>query len=213
MTERRVAVCCPSCSPEVETVHEVLKRGGQSTVRCRECAHVHKVRIESERTVETDVVVSQEGESFTATADVPAEEEVAVGEEFVLDTEEAIHVVRITSVELEGDRRVDRATAEDIATLWTRVVDNVAVNATIHPQGGSDSSRGVTLQVPGDYEFTVGETEELGDEKFRIEGIHVRDDAIGYERAKFDFEGDSVPAKDVKRLYGREASRRPRSVW
>ena len=86
----RVAAVCPSCSPDAETVHEVLKPGGQATVRCTECSHVHKTTIEREREVPLDVVVSQDGESFPATVDAPAEEQIAVGEEFIVDTEEAI---------------------------------------------------------------------------------------------------------------------------
>jgi uncharacterized Zn finger protein len=209
----QVAVTCPSCSPEAETVHEVLKPDEQATVRCTECGHTHKTRIESERTVEADVIVSQEGESFAATVDVPADEQVAVGEEFVLETDEAIMLVRITSIELGGDRRVERAHGEELGTLWTRAVDNVEVNATIHPSDKRDESRSVKLQVPGDHEFIVGVREEHGDEEFTVTGIHVENDADGYERTKLDFDGDSVPAKDVKRLYAEDESSSAWSAW
>ncbi|WP_336362709.1 HVO_0476 family zinc finger protein [Halalkalicoccus salilacus] len=212
-TATQVAVTCPSCSPDAETVHEVLKPDQQATVRCTECGHTHKTRIESERTVETDVIVSQEGESFAATVDVPVNEQVGVGEEFVLETDEAIMLVRITSIELGGDRRVERARGEELGTLWTRAVDNVEVNTTIHPSEKRDESRSVKLQVPGDHEFTVGESEELAGEEFTVVGIHVEDDAAGYERSKLDFDGDTVPAKDVKRLYGEDESSSAWSAW
>jgi uncharacterized Zn finger protein len=210
----RVAAVCPSCSPDAETVHEVLKPGGQATVRCTECSHVHKVSIEREREVPLDVVVSQDGESFPATVDAPAEEQIAVGEEFIVDTEEAILLARITSIDVGGDRRVDEATVEDAETVWTRAVDNVSVNVTVHPNDGRrDDSKSVKLQVPGDYEFTVGETEEFGDEEFTIEGIAVRRDAVGYEHDKLDFEGDVVHAKDVKRVYARDETTTAWSAW
>ncbi len=210
----RVAVLCPSCSPTLETVHEVLKSGGQATVRCTECDHVHKTKIEPEPMVDRDVIVSQEGESFGETVEVPADETLAVGEEFVLDTEEAILFVRITSLELDGDRRVEATTGREVSTIWTRAVDNVAVNATLHPSDGRhDETRSVKLYVPGDYEFTVGETEELGEEQFTIEGIYVRSDASGYRREKFDFDGDTALAKDVKRLYARDDRSNAWSAW
>lgn len=212
-TATQVALVCPSCSPHEETVHEVLKPGGQATVRCTACGHTHKTKIEEEREVELDVIVSQDGESFSATADVPESEEVAVGEEFVLDTEAAIMLVRITSVELDEDRRVDSAHAEDVETLWTRAVDNVSVNLTVHPNEKREESRSVKLQVPGDHEFTVGEREEMGDEEFIITGIHVKRDATGYHQSKLDFEGDTVHAKDVKRLFGEDDSSTAWSVW
>jgi uncharacterized Zn finger protein len=208
----RVAVACPACGHE--TVHEVLKPGGQATVRCTECGHTHKTEIQTETEVEKDVVVSQDGDSYHVTVDAPPEEQIAVGEEFIVDTPEAIQQVRITTIELSGDRRVEEALVEDVETIWTRVVDNVAVNVTLHPKEGSrDETRSLKVHVPGDYEFTVGETQEFGDEKFEIEGIHVREDASGYRFDKFDHDGDMVFAKDVNRVYARDLTSSAWSAW
>ena len=147
-TVERVPLECPACSPDLETVHEVLKPGGQATVRCTECSHVHKTALPEEQTRQIDVVVSQEDESFSAKADVPA-----------------------------------------------------------------DETHSFDLQVPGDYEFVVGETEELGGEEFTVEGVLVRDDAMGYDHEKLDFDGDTVVAKDIKRLYARDESTSAWSAW
>ncbi|MFC4448880.1 HVO_0476 family zinc finger protein [Halorussus aquaticus] len=214
-TAERVAVTCPSCSPDVETVHEVLKEGnGQSTVRCTECSHVHKTTIETEEDVERDVVVSQDGESFTATAEAPPEETVAVGEEFVLETPEAIMVVRITDLQLEDEKRTDEATVEDVETFWTRAVDNVRVNVTINPNDGRrDESRSVKMDVPGDREFEVGEVEEFADEEFEVKSIALRDDATGYHFNPLGEEGDVAIAKDIKRLYGDDRTSSAWSAW
>jgi uncharacterized Zn finger protein len=212
-TTARVAVACPACSPEAETVHEVLSEGGQATVRCTECSHVHKESLPEERTVSREVIVSQDGESFPASVDVPAEEGLAVGEEFLVETEEAIVTARITSLELDGGR-AEEATAEDVETIWSRAVGNVSVDVTAHPKSGEhDETRSVRLQVPGDYEFVVGETDELGDEEFTVEGILLRDDARGYEHEKLDFDGDTALAKDIKRLYVRDESTTAWSAW
>jgi uncharacterized Zn finger protein len=213
MSQQRVAVRCPSCSPADETAHEVLNDGGQATVRCSECGHVHKEALPETRTVERDVIVSQDGESFPASADVPAEETLSTGEEFLLETEEAIMTVRITSLEV-GDGRAEEATAEAVDAIWTRAVGNVSVSVTAHPKGGAgDETRSFDLQVPGDYEFVVGETDELGGEEFTVEGIIVRDDAVGYDFEKLDHDGDSAVAKDVKRLYARDESTSAWSAW
>jgi uncharacterized Zn finger protein len=209
----RIAVACPSCSPHDETVHEVLKPGGQATVRCTECGHTHKTKIERERTVDLDVVVSQDGDSFRTTVEAPAEESAAVGDEFIVDTPEAIMQVRVTSLEVGDERRADEAVIEDVDTAWTRVVDNVSVKATLHPKDGRhDETRSITLHVPGDYEFEVGAVESLGDEEFEIEGIQVRDDT-DYRFDKLDHDGDVVFAKDVKRLYGRDKTTSAWSAW
>jgi uncharacterized Zn finger protein len=214
-TAERVAVTCPSCSPDVETVHEVLKAGsGQSTVRCTECSHVHKTTIEEEEEVERDVIVSQDGESFTATVEAPPEETVAVGEEFVLDTPEAIMVVRITDLQLGDEKREDEAEVEDVETFWTRAVDNVRVNVTINPSvGNRDDSRSVKIDVPGDKEFEVGKIEEFGEEEFEVKSIAVRDDAVGYDFNPLGEEGDTAVAKDVKRVYADDQTSSAWSAW
>ena len=212
-TAERVPLPCPACSPDLETVHEVLKPGGTATVRCTECGHVHKTEIPEPETVDLDVVVSQSGESFPATAEAPAEETIAVGEEFLLETDEAIMTVRITSLELEAGR-AESAPAADVETVWTRAVGNVAVNVTAHPKGGAhDETRGLTLQVPGDYEFVVGEADELSGEEFTVEGIHLREDARGYDHDKLDHAGDAALAKDVNRLYVRDETTTAWSAW
>lgn len=214
-TAERVAVVCPSCSPDVETVHEVLKEGsGQATVRCTECSHVHKTKIERETEVERDVVVSQDGESFTATVEAPPDETVAVGEEFVLETPEAIMVVRITDLQLGDEVRREEANVEDVETFWTRAVDNVRVNVTINPKDGRrDDSRSIKVDVPGDYEFEVGKVEELGDEEFSVKSIALRDDATGYYFNPLGEEGDVAVAKDVKRVYADDETSTAWSAW
>ena len=67
--------------------------------------------------------------------------------------------------------------------------------------------------MPGDYEFVVGETDDLGDEEFTVEGILIRDDATGYDHGKLDFDGDEAAAKDIKRLYVRDEATTAWSAW
>lgn len=212
MSHRRVAVRCPSCSPGAETAHEVLNRGGQATVRCGECSHVHKTTLEEETTVERRVIVSQDDESIEAQVELPPEETLAAGDEFLVETAEAILTVRITSIESVDGARLEEADATDVRTLWTRAVGNVSVNLTLHPKDGRyDETESVRIRVPGDEEFVVGRAHEYGDEEFEVERILVRDDASGYDREGYDFAGDTVLAKDVKRLYARNEDARTRA--
>ncbi|RJX44089.1 hypothetical protein DM826_03155 [Halonotius aquaticus] len=210
-----VALSCPACSPHDDTVHEVLKPGGTATVRCNDCEHVHKETIESTSTVEKRVIVSQGGESISTHIDVDPEETVEAGDEFIVDTPEAIFQARVTSLELQdGDARPESAVMDDVAAVWTRAVDNVSVNVTLHPNDGSrDESRSLTVNVPGDYEFRVGATESFGDDEFTITGLLVRDDAEGYRFDQFDEDGDMVYAKDCKRIYGVDEQTTAWSAW
>ncbi len=211
----RIPTTCPSCSPDLETVHEVLSAGGGNlTVRCGECGHVHKIQPPQTREMTLDVVVSQDGESFSANVTTPAEETIETGDEFLLETEEVLATVRVTSLEVGEQRRTDRATAEEVETVWTREIDNVSVDVTIHPQDGRrENSRSITVYVPGDHEFTVGEIETFGDDEFEIDGIAIRNDADGYRKDKFDHDGDMVFAKDIKRIYAWDETSTAWSAW
>ena len=211
----RIPRPCPACSPELETVHEVLSPGGGAiTVRCGECGYVHKVQPERDREVTLDVIVSQDGESFAANVTTPEAETVAVGEEFLLETEEMLATVRVTSVEVDGHRRVEEAPVTEVETVWSREVDNVSVDVTVHPQDGRrEDSRSVTLYVPGDYELEVGAVESAGEESFEIDAVVVRGDAAGYRRDRFDQDGDVVLAKDAKRVYAYDETSTAWSAW
>ena len=216
MTESgdRVSLACPSCSPDAETVHEVLRPGGQATVRCTDCEHTHKTAIPETDTTDLTVVISQAGESFTTEMAVPAEGGIETGEEFVVDTDDVLMQVRVTGIELGPEHRVEDAALTSVDTLWTRAVDNVAVDVTLHPKDGdADRTRSVRVNVPGDTEFAVGDTVEFGDEEFTIEGLHIRDDAPEYRHEKLDHAGDMAFAKDLKRVYGRDESLTAWSAW
>lgn len=213
MSTSRVAVACPSCSPDAPTAHELLKEAGLSTVRCTECGHVHKEDLSEPEPVERQVVVSQDGESFTARHGFEPGTDLETGDEFLLDTPEALLQVRITALQKESEQRVDRVGVEDVETVWTRAVGNVAVNLTLHPQGGDEETRSLKLQVPGDEKFEVGTTVEFGGEEFAVEGFVVRDGAEGYTLTQFDHDGDWAFAKDVKRVYGRDQTTSAWSAW
>ncbi len=198
----RASAACPACNDE--TVHEVLSPGGQATVRCTACDHTHKTDLSDPTTVSVDVVVSQDGESWPAAIDREPDDPITTGEEFVVETPEAIQQVQVTSIET-GDDRVDRVEPSDAETVWTRVVDNVGVNVTINPNDGSeDRSRSIKLYVPGDTAFEVGSVREAADEEFEVTAIHLRTDAEGYPTGTLSEDGDSAFAKHVKRVYGRD---------
>ena len=196
----RVPATCPACSEE--TVHEVLSPGGHATVRCTDCAHTHKTELTEPETTDVDVIVSQDGESWPTTYEVDPDDQLAVGDEFVVETTEAIQQVRVTAIERD-DSRVKTAPADGAETVWTRVVDNVGVAVTVH-SNDDQTAHSEKLYVPGDREFTVGDEQTAGDAEFEITAIQIRDGIEGYQAGTLDQGGDTVLAKDIKRLYGRD---------
>ncbi len=216
MSQSRIAVSCPACSPGEETAHEVVARGGQATVRCSNCGHVHKTRLAETSTIERRVIISQDGEATEAWIDLPPDAGLARGDEFLVDTDEAILSARVTSLERTDGGRSETGVAETVKTVWARAVGNVTVKFTLHPKSGSaESTRSVKIQVPGDESFVVGETHAYGGEEFTVERLLLRDDATGYDRGDYDVAGDAVPAKDLKRVYARDetTSGRAWSGW
>lgn len=215
--EENIVLPCPApaCPAAMDTVHEILKRRGDHvTVTCSECGHTHKTQIPHSRLVERDVIVSHDSDSFATTIDAPIDEPVRVGEEFIIDNDDVLLAVRITDLELGPEQRGSEATIEDVSTFWTRVVDNVYVNVTLHPADGTrHDTRSVEMGVPGDYEFKVGSQEAHGDLTMQIEGLVIRDDAIGYPTKKLDRRGDTALAKDVKRVYARDTRTTAWSAW
>jgi uncharacterized Zn finger protein len=212
-TTDRIGVTCPSCSPGAPIAHEVLSPGGQATVRCTDCDHVHKTEIPRTETRPTKVIVSQDGDSTMTSVEVPVDEDLAVGEEFIVETDAAILTVRITSLEVGTEQRAESAPAGEVEAIWSRVVDNVRTDVTMHPADGRhDATRSLEMYVPGDYEFVVGEQEQAGDDSFEVTGLQVREDAHGYGFDKLDHEGDMAFAKDIKRVYASEVAG-PRTAW
>lgn len=201
-----VATQCPAGSTDEPTLHTVLKPGGQATVRCQECGHVHKVRLSEPGTTPLTVIVSQEGESLSTTIERTADDTLSVGDEFIVEADEGIFTVETTALELGDESRPAEAPAAAIQTVWTRAIGNVTVPVTVHPQAGTghrQDSYSAPLRVPGEYTVTVGAEETVDDTTVTIEGIHRRETADNDER-KLDAPGESAPAKDIERIYARD---------
>ncbi|MDY6775328.1 MAG: HVO_0476 family zinc finger protein [Halobacteria archaeon] len=196
-TDPDVVVDCPACG---RTPHVVLKEDSQATVKCTECGHVHKVKVQKPETVERRVVVSQGEDSFSTRSPMESDEFIQVGDEFVLESDEGIFGVEVTSVEVteedtqgtETTKRVESATADEVETVWTRTVDNVNVDVTVHSEGDSE---GTKVRLPGDYSVVVGETLDIDGRSYEITAF-ITDDGT-----RLRYEGDDVEAKNAKRVY------------
>jgi uncharacterized Zn finger protein len=207
-------VACPHCSPAEPVVHTVLAAGaGAHTVRCDACAHVHKVQPSGATTIERPVIISQEGESTRTVVPTTPAEPVACGDEFIVDTDAAIMQVRVTAIEDADGRRVEAATMADVRTLWTRAVDNVRVNVTVHPPDGRDRSHSATVRLPGEFALEVGATLDVDDAVVTVSAVRIRDAVTDYRHRTYDHPGDAVFAKDVQRVYAVADRRDPWSVW
>ncbi|MCQ1534553.1 hypothetical protein FTO70_02360 [Methanosarcina sp. KYL-1] len=198
---REIEVECPSCSPKTEVPHEVLKMGQSPVVRCQVCGQVHAAKIEVPKPVNVKVIVSRRDLSVTCKTELDPEIVLYVDDDIIVDDEETGMVcpVIITSIEA-GEKRVQSAIATEISTIWGRAIDEVVVKFSA--QSGTEKTEVLEKRVPGDYEFTVGEEEKVGNIPLIINKIKVRD---GLFRSR---KGDVVLAKYVKRIFARKKGER-----
>jgi uncharacterized Zn finger protein len=194
---REIEVECPSCSPEEEIGHEVLKEGQSPLVRCLECGQVHAAKIKTPKKVSVKVIVSTMDISNTYKTKMDSEDVIQVDDELIVDDEEtgAVRPILITALDA-GGKRVRIARAENIETIWGRAIDEVTVKFSA--QAGTEKTEVIEKRVSGDYEFVVGAEEKVGNKRLFITKIKIRD---GEFRSR---KGDVVLAKYVKRIFARK---------
>jgi len=155
-----VIVECPIC--KCETLHEVLsgKMSGKanavmdSTVRCRECEHVHHIVLKIEKPVEIPVVISWLDKSTRGKILLGPDEALSVEDEIMCGEEPLI----VTSIESKGGRP-RRAKAREIDTIWAKKFSKVRVPFSVSHAGKSYSDH--VLALP-DEEFFVGDIVTVG---------------------------------------------------
>lgn len=175
-------------------MHHIIRRhGSEVLVRCDGCGSVHTVISKPARTASVRAIVSRGEDSERYTIELPADHEVYVGDELLVDDPSAdeVHLVEVASVESDG-RRAVTAVAAEIDTIWARAIDEVTVKIAIHDGKMTESVR---LQVFGDQEYTVGAIEKIGWKNARI--IRIKLHKRGFKKNK----GDVVLAKDIKRIF------------
>jgi uncharacterized Zn finger protein len=164
-----IMVECPSCKED--TLHEVLagKMSGRkvpvldTTVRCRECGHTHQAVLRGEKPVELPVIISWQEKSERVIVSLGPEEGVQVGDEIMCGE----LPVLVTSIESDG-RRLKKARAKDIDSIWAKRFDKVKVPFSINHQGKTSSE---SLIVLPDEEFYIGEVMLVGKRDVVIHSI------------------------------------------
>jgi len=112
-----------------------------------------------------------------------------------------VHGVEVTGIEA-GEKRVRRAKAEEVTTLWTRGIEQVVVKASIH---SGRTTIPLYQAAEGEDEFVVGEVYTFGGRRIRISHIKLRDGPVMRK------EGWKTVASRVKRIYGYLEGRYPRT--
>lgn len=181
-------IFCPTCGTETE--HSTIKSGQEKLVRCTSCGDVHTIQREKERTGDVRVIINQDGRSTPYHIRLPANEELRVGNELMVDDgRQDVVMAKITSI--ETDRRADAALVSEIKTVWARAVDNVTVKVAVFRSGRTQSLK---MSAPGDEIFELGEVRDIDNVRFRVAKIKLRGEGFA----------DRAEAKDILRVWGRE---------
>lgn len=182
---------CPEC--EDETEHEVVAESRDLLVRCTACGHHQRIQKEREpRVLAIKAVVSREGTSQVCSIELAEDDECSAGDHLVAECGDDAFGVEVTSIECK-DKRVQRARATDIDTVWTRAIEQVVVKVSIHD---GRKTIPVYLDCDGEQQFVVGEVYAAGKRRFRISHLKLRDGPLMRK------EGWKTVAHRIRRAYG-----------
>ena len=182
---------CPSCRKNTD--HEIIKETGDLLVRCTVCGdirHEEKPKVPKEITIKT--IVSGEGESQKGVVELFEDEILELGDIIVAEVGDEPVGVEVTGIE-SGPRRLSKAKASDIETLWTRVVEKVVVRASVH---SGWKTIPIYIESDGERDFAVGEICNAEGLRFRITHIKLRSGSVMRK------EGWKAYARKIKRIYG-----------
>jgi uncharacterized Zn finger protein len=186
-----ITAICPECKDETE--HEVVAESRDLLVRCTTCGHHHRIKKESEpQALMIKAIVSREGTSRVCSIELAEEDEVSVEDHMVAECGDDAFGVEITAIEC-GEKRVNRAKAPEITTLWTRAIEQVVVKISIHD---GRKTIPVYMECDGEQPFVVGEMNTVSGKRFKISHLKLRDGPLMRK------EGWKTVAHRVKRIYG-----------
>ena len=137
-------------------------------------------------------IVSGEGESVKGVVELFEDEVVELGDIIVAEVDDEPVGVEVTGIE-SGPRRLKKANAADIETLWTRIVEKVVVRASCH---AGRKTIPLYIESDGERDFAVGEIFDADGLRFRITHIKLRSGSVMRK------EGWKAYARKIKRIYG-----------
>ena len=182
---------CPECKDETE--HEVIAESRDLLVRCTTCGHHQRLPKEREpQALMIKTIVSKEGTSKVCGIEFAEDDECSVDDHLVAECGDDAFGVEITAIET-GAKRVQRAKASAITTLWSWTIVQVVVKISIHD---GRKTIPVYMECDGETPFIVNEMYVVSGKRFKISHLKLRDGPLMRK------EGWKTVAHRVKRIYG-----------
>ncbi len=180
---------CANCGDEVS--HTEI---GKGLFKCVECGTVRTVALTAAKPLKVKLIISELDRSRIGYIELRKNEPVKTGDEFAVEDGDEVCTVKITAIEAKNGKRAKAAKGEEIACLWGKIVSEINLKFAVQEKG---ETRSFAIKVPGDREFSVGGEEKIGGEALEITAIKIREGRMKRR------EGDTVLAKDIKRVFSK----------
>lgn len=181
---------CPNCGKE--TNHEIvsyktLKDATEYVVRCKNCGYTYKKIIKESRFVDLKVIWSWRDKSQVKKYSTLEDAILSVGEEIKVNGVNSL----ITAIDA-GGKRVKKAIAKDIDTLWAKRFDRVIVKISVNR-----GERTIPYEIVAhpDEEFYIGDIIEVNHTHAVIHRIKTEERFIHRGGAR---------AREIVRIYAKE---------
>ena len=181
---------CPNCGKSVEQriiSSKMVKNGVEYLLKCTNCGYTYRKIIEDKKMVNLKVVWSDGNISTIKNITTFEDDVIAVGDEISVSNINSL----VTSIESHG-KRVKKAIAKDVDTLWMKRFDRVIVKISINC--GRRTVPSEIFAAP-DEEFYVGDLIESDEIRAVIHKIKIRGQFITRGGAE---------ARDIVRIYAKE---------
>jgi uncharacterized Zn finger protein len=190
MDNDMILLDCPVCLEETD--FEILKEPPEAVVKCTVCGHVMRVTLKEPKVLTVKAVVSYGNDSHTGSIELLEGDTISVGDYLVAEVGDDSFSVEVTSIE-ENNARRQKLPAEKIEVLWTRLVDQVIIRASLNKGA-------VTIplyeNVDGNKVYTIDHITSVGGKQFRVTRIKLRKGNVITRKDK------SAEAHEIKRIYG-----------
>ncbi len=181
---------CPNCGKEVEhdiVSYKEIKGGTEYLVKCKNCGYTYTIVMKEDKMRDIKVIFSWKDKSEVKKYSTYEEDILHVGDEIRVDGINSL----ITALESKG-RRVNKAQAKDVQTIWAKRFDEIFVKVSIN-RGERTLSHEITTDP--DEEFYIGDILEINNFHAVIHKIKTKE--------QFIHRGGAA-ARDIVRIYAKE---------
>ena len=165
---------CPICgSDEIEILNSKQKSSKKKLseeylLRCEDCGHVFKDMISLKKPRPYRIIISEHDKSHKTTIDLSPSDELENGDVLLSEFGQ----VEVTSIEV-GDKRVNKASIEDISTIWASSIEIPArVGFSVDLHGEVDSYK---LDLERDFEIAPGDIVKIDKHIVKVHVIKTQE--------------------------------------